>query len=146
MLCACSSQIRRRRVFDPEPNAVRFPDIPWHVFSPFSLNILVQVQIEFPIDDFPRFGIRSEFFSPRNAKGAVTAVGRDVFLGVRFEFFFVVLAGKQISDPIKLRRVMAIAAPRLALREVCYGVIAADPRRAVLDYKFCLVAIVISSF
>src|SRR5215813_9376805 len=50
-----AAEITGRLILDFWPVGIRLLDVARNVLFPFPLNVLVQIQIERPVNDFPRF-------------------------------------------------------------------------------------------
>ena len=116
--------------FDRGPFLVSFLNIARNVLDPHTLDLVVQVQIELAAHDLPNIGIADKFLTDRNTKRAITAVLGQVLVGTRFEFLFVLFTGKQISNPIVNRDMIAIATLGLFTREKGNQVLTANRDRA----------------
>src|SRR5207249_2371685 len=97
----CHSEIRWCIVLYVGPVGVRLFDVSWDVLLPFLLNVPVEIQIEFPLHNFPDFWVCDKLLPDRHAISTVSTKSWNIPLRVGLELLLVVVGSKDVRHALK---------------------------------------------
>ena len=69
-------------------------------FSPFFLDVPVEIQVKLPVLNFPHFRVGHELLADRHTVGTIASIGRQIFLRFSREQVLVFCGCKHIGHAL----------------------------------------------